>query len=87
MLVALWSVNMASAGLLSFFATVITSPSAIKGTFLPGLATFSRIVLGFLMYLLTGMIEDVTAMAVRVLGGRWYKCPNGHAYYVDKCGR
>ena len=34
-----------------------------------------------------GMIEDVTAMAVRVLGGRWYKCPNGHAYYVDKCGR
>jgi RZ type zinc finger domain/AAA domain (dynein-related subfamily) len=31
--------------------------------------------------------EDATAMAVRVLGGRWYKCPNGHAYYVDQCGR
>ncbi len=33
------------------------------------------------------MVEDMTAMAVRVLGGRWYKCPNGHAYYVDQCGR
>lgn len=21
---------------------------------------------------------------VRVLGGRWYKCVNGHAYYVDQ---
>eukprot|EP00456_Euglypha_rotunda_P071647 TRINITY_DN6423_c0_g1_i11.p1 TRINITY_DN6423_c0_g1~~TRINITY_DN6423_c0_g1_i11.p1 ORF type:complete len:236 (-),score=18.24 TRINITY_DN6423_c0_g1_i11:11-718(-) len=31
--------------------------------------------------------EDVQAMAVRVLGGRWYKCPNMHSYYVDKCGR
>jgi len=31
--------------------------------------------------------EDVQAMAVRVLGGRWYTCPNGHAYYVDQCGR
>lgn len=26
-------------------------------------------------------------MAARVLGGRWYTCPNGHAYYVDNCGR
>jgi len=33
------------------------------------------------------MPDDVTAMAVRVLGGRWYKCVNGHAYYVDACGR
>eukprot|EP00468_Gymnochlora_sp_CCMP2014_P001514 CAMPEP_0167741726 /NCGR_PEP_ID=MMETSP0110_2-20121227/1016_1 /TAXON_ID=629695 /ORGANISM="Gymnochlora sp., Strain CCMP2014" /LENGTH=5340 /DNA_ID=CAMNT_0007625809 /DNA_START=69 /DNA_END=16091 /DNA_ORIENTATION=- len=33
------------------------------------------------------MAEDAQAMAVRVLGGRWYKCPNGHAYFVDKCGR
>jgi hypothetical protein len=33
------------------------------------------------------MPEDITAMAVRVLGGRWYKCVNGHAYYVDACGR
>lgn len=34
-----------------------------------------------------GMPEDVQSMAVRVLGGRWYKCPNGHAYFVDMCGR
>jgi len=33
------------------------------------------------------MMEDAQAMAVRVLGGRWYKCSNGHAYFVDKCGR
>lgn len=33
------------------------------------------------------MAEDVRAMAVAALGGRWYKCPNGHAYYVDACGR
>uniref|UniRef100_A0A7S0DVA6 Uncharacterized protein n=1 Tax=Amorphochlora amoebiformis TaxID=1561963 RepID=A0A7S0DVA6_9EUKA len=33
------------------------------------------------------MAEDTQAMAVRVLGGRWYKCSNGHAYFVDKCGR
>jgi hypothetical protein len=32
------------------------------------------------------MPEDVTAMAVRVLGGRWFTCVNGHAYYVDACG-
>ncbi len=28
------------------------------------------------------MPEDVQAMAIRVLGGRWYRCPNGHSYYV-----
>jgi hypothetical protein len=33
------------------------------------------------------MPEDEQAMAVRVLGGRWYTCANGHAYYVDACGR
>jgi energy-coupling factor transporter ATP-binding protein EcfA2 len=33
------------------------------------------------------MVEDVQAMTIRILGGRWYKCPNGHAYYVDQCGR
>eukprot|EP00808_Paulinella_micropora_P005146 g2757.t1 len=34
-----------------------------------------------------GQPEDAQAMAVRVMGGRWYQCPNGHAYYVDNCGR
>ena len=33
------------------------------------------------------MPEDQLAMAQKVLGGRWYRCPNGHAYYVDLCGR
>ena len=36
---------------------------------------------------LPGMPADPLAMAQKVLGGRWYRCPNGHAYYVDKCGR
>ena len=33
------------------------------------------------------MVEDVLSMAVKALAGRWYKCANGHSYYVDKCGR
>ena len=33
------------------------------------------------------MPEDQLAMAQKVLGGRWYRCANGHAYYVDLCGR
>ncbi len=36
---------------------------------------------------LPAMPEDMQSMAIRVLGGRWYKCPNGHSYYVDACGR
>ncbi|MES1913984.1 MAG: hypothetical protein MHM6MM_006124, partial [Cercozoa sp. M6MM] len=38
-------------------------------------------------YYLPCQPEDATAMAIRALGGRWYKCPNGHSYYVDRCGR
>ncbi|KNC55646.1 uncharacterized protein AMSG_01915 [Thecamonas trahens ATCC 50062] len=33
------------------------------------------------------MPEDIRKMAQTALGGRWYACPNGHAYYTDKCGR
>jgi len=33
------------------------------------------------------MPEDSLSMAVRALGGRWYRCVNGHSYYVDACGR
>jgi MoxR-like ATPase len=33
------------------------------------------------------MPEDLQFMVAQVLGGRWYKCSNGHAYYVDHCGR
>ena len=37
--------------------------------------------------LLPGQPEDAASMAVRVMGGMWYKCPSGHPYYVDACGR
>ncbi len=30
---------------------------------------------------LPAMPEDVQSMAIRVLGGRWYKCPNGTVLY------
>ena len=33
------------------------------------------------------MPEDVLKMAQDVMGGRWYRCPNGHPFYVDLCGR
>jgi len=33
------------------------------------------------------MPEDELAYVMKVLGGRWYRCQNGHAYYVDLCGR
>ena len=37
--------------------------------------------------LMPTMPEDALAMAAKVMGGRWYRCCNGHAYYVDACGR
>ena len=33
------------------------------------------------------MPEDDLKMAQSALGGRWYRCPNGHPFYVDLCGR
>jgi len=33
------------------------------------------------------MPEDLLKMAQDALGGRWYRCPNGHPFYVDLCGR
>jgi hypothetical protein len=33
------------------------------------------------------MEEDALKMAQNALGGRWYRCPNQHPYYVDLCGR
>jgi hypothetical protein len=33
------------------------------------------------------MPEDVLKMAQEIMGGRWYRCPNQHPYYVDLCGR
>jgi hypothetical protein len=36
---------------------------------------------------LPGMPEDGMAMVMKALQGRWWKCPNGHPYYVDACGR
>lgn len=36
---------------------------------------------------LPAMPESILATTMKVLGGRWWRCSNGHAYYVDKCGR
>jgi len=33
------------------------------------------------------MPEDALKMAQSALGGRWYRCPQGHPFYVDHCGR
>jgi len=33
------------------------------------------------------MPEDTMKMAQAVMGGRWYACPFGHPFYVDRCGR
>ena len=33
------------------------------------------------------MPEDSAWYARRVMGGKWYRCAQGHAYYVDACGR
>eukprot|EP01130_Rhizamoeba_saxonica_P005883 TRINITY_DN2328_c0_g2_i1.p1 TRINITY_DN2328_c0_g2~~TRINITY_DN2328_c0_g2_i1.p1 ORF type:complete len:3185 (-),score=755.13 TRINITY_DN2328_c0_g2_i1:18-8699(-) len=37
-------------------------------------------------YVLT-MPKDERLELMRVLGGGWYECPNGHTYYVSECGR
>ena len=66
-------------------ALSLSGPKVGKGIGLLRLLTLSPKALAK-MYI-PSMPEDATAMAVRVLGGRWYKCPNGHAYYVDMCGR
>eukprot|EP00750_Incisomonas_marina_P010789 INCI16307.8.p1 GENE.INCI16307.8~~INCI16307.8.p1 ORF type:complete len:4556 (+),score=887.02 INCI16307.8:48-13670(+) len=63
----------------------------------PGIAA-SNPILGFFTTLLFSpqrlagsylpqMPEDELAYVMKVLGGRWYRCQNGHAYYVDLCGR
>eukprot|EP00397_Hematodinium_sp_SG-2012_P000023 GEMP01000023.1.p1 GENE.GEMP01000023.1~~GEMP01000023.1.p1 ORF type:complete len:4845 (-),score=1374.35 GEMP01000023.1:551-15064(-) len=36
---------------------------------------------------LPGMEQDFRTLMSRALGGGWYVCPKGHAYYVDACGR
>ncbi len=64
----------------------------------PGQAAATNPLLGFFATLLyqperlahsylPQMPEDELAYVMKVLGGRWYRCQNGHAYYVDMCGR
>ena len=36
---------------------------------------------------LPSMPSDTRLALMEIMGGGWYECPNGHAYYVDQCGR
>jgi len=36
---------------------------------------------------LPAVASDNQLALMQVLGGGWYECSNGHAYYVDQCGR